>query len=554
MKRFTCMLLVLCMLCSASTWAFAQSGVDSTGITPIVTDPSQVEPLRVAYLRKTSNVLPGESNPMAIKLYEATGVPIEWIEIAEDGAAETIALMIAGGDDIDIIIAGDTIPVSMVSQYIGMNVFLPINQYVDTCMPFLSAVLEAAPEYAPAMYYADGHIYGLPYIQELDGLVLSGGRIMINQTWLDALNLAMPHTVDELYTVLAAFRDGGDLNGNGVDDEVAIGADFTSSLGMIGDTGNPVWTFTSCFGDGTRVTYFKNKNYNFLNSTEDGKIVFTANAQSFKETLAFFHKLYAEGMIEENAFTNANPFTKKLPDANYGMVMVWSNGLTEDYVPMEPIYGDAGMWNNALNNSEFQAVNGAVIMASTKQPELACKWLDAFYEPATSFQLNWGAAGTKEDEYRFVYDDQGYMWYLLNEEGKRYEPEWCTGGTLRWSTSICTAGPNAVLTEYFANIGELDPGATLVLDGQKVNGQDAMLENALIVPATMRLSTEDNQIYAQYYTQIENLVLAYVVGSILDGNIDATWDDYCASLESAGVNVLVSAVQNSYTEYLALDK
>ena len=547
MKKVTCILVALSMLLLMPLWAGAE------GIMPLVAQGADVTPLRVACVRNAGNVLPLEENPMAVKLYEATSVPIEWIEIAAEGAAETIALMIAGGDDVDIIISGNTIAPSMVSQYMGMNIFLPIDQYMQNNMPYLNAVLEAAPEYKSAMYYADGHVYGLPYIQELDGLVLTGGRIMINQTWLNALGLQMPHTVDELYEVLVAFNKGGDLNGNGEDDEVAIGADFTGSLGMIGDTGNLVWTFTSCFADGTRVAYHKDRNYNFLNATEDGKIVFTANSESFKETLKFFNKLYAQGMIEENAFTNANPFTKNLEDSKYGMLMVWSNILSEDYVAMEPIYGEAGMWNNTINNSEFQAVNGAVVMASTKQPELACQWLDTFFEPAMSFQLNWGAGGTAENEYRFVYDEKDYMWYLRDDKGERYTPQWCNTGALRWSTTFCSSGPNAVLSEYFENVGELDPGATLVLDDQIINGKKEMLKNALIVPATLRLSDEDNQTYAQYYTQVENLVLAYVVGSILDGNVDATWDGYCASLNDAGVDQLVLAVQNSYTQYLAME-
>jgi ABC-type glycerol-3-phosphate transport system substrate-binding protein len=49
----------------------------------------------------------------------------------------------------------------------------------------------------------------------------------INTEWLAKTGKSMPKTVDEFTAVLRAFRDAGDLNGNGKDDEIPYALDFT---------------------------------------------------------------------------------------------------------------------------------------------------------------------------------------------------------------------------------------------------------------------------------------------------------------------------------------
>ena len=58
--------------------------------------------------------------------------------------------------------------------------------------------------------------------------VLSPGPFVINKTWLDQLGLEVPTTVDEFTECLKAFRDAGDLNGNGIADEVPLATRFGS--------------------------------------------------------------------------------------------------------------------------------------------------------------------------------------------------------------------------------------------------------------------------------------------------------------------------------------
>lgn len=51
------------------------------------------------------------------------------------------------------------------------------------------------------------------------GLVLTPEPFFINTVWLEKVGKEMPTTVEEFKDVLMAFRDAGDLNGNGLADE-----------------------------------------------------------------------------------------------------------------------------------------------------------------------------------------------------------------------------------------------------------------------------------------------------------------------------------------------
>ena len=87
-------------------------------------------------------------------------------------------------------------------------------------MPNLKAFLDDNEQYQLEITAPNGHKYGFPYVEEMKGLVLTPGPFVINKTWLDKVGKEVPTTVDEWVDCLKAIRDGGDLNGNGEDDEI----------------------------------------------------------------------------------------------------------------------------------------------------------------------------------------------------------------------------------------------------------------------------------------------------------------------------------------------
>ena len=52
-------------------------------------------------------------------------------------------------------------------KYAKQGVIIPVEDYIDKYMPNLQKVFEQAPEYRTMCTDADGHIWALPWIEQL---------------------------------------------------------------------------------------------------------------------------------------------------------------------------------------------------------------------------------------------------------------------------------------------------------------------------------------------------------------------------------------------------
>ena len=100
---------------------------------------------------------------------EKTGIDIIWEFCSESMASERLRLMLAGGEDMPDIIM-NSVNKKEVVQYMDENLFRPMDDLVDTYMPNLATIYEKRPEYKQNSVAPDGHIYGVPYVEEMYGL------------------------------------------------------------------------------------------------------------------------------------------------------------------------------------------------------------------------------------------------------------------------------------------------------------------------------------------------------------------------------------------------
>ncbi|MBQ8953782.1 MAG: extracellular solute-binding protein, partial [Clostridia bacterium] len=211
------------------------------------------------------------------ELEEITGVHIDWTLVSTD--AETKRnLMWASGDLPDIIGQG-LFTESDLTTYYQYGVLLPIDEYIDTCMPNLKWVCskEGFETVLNSLKQADGKIYSLPKI-ESDNHTQVTSQVSINKTWLDALGLDMPTTTDELYDVLVAFKEK-DPNGNGEQDEIP----FTYLYGQNWMNGQ----LNGWFGVTTdfRIDL-------------DGHVTYSPSEDGYKEMVKFIRRLYTDGLMD----------------------------------------------------------------------------------------------------------------------------------------------------------------------------------------------------------------------------------------------------------------
>jgi putative aldouronate transport system substrate-binding protein len=162
--------------------------------------------------------------------------------------------------------------------------FVQLDPLVEKYGTNLKDIFSKDPDFERSTRALDGNIYGIALKM---GWIPECYAVMgINQNWLDKLNLKMPATTDEFYTVLKAFKEK-DPNGNGIADEIP-------------------WTFqgwnygpVEMFGAFGLVDSY---NDTWLSVT-NGKLQYIPVQDGFQDAISWLHKLYAEGLIDQESFS-----------------------------------------------------------------------------------------------------------------------------------------------------------------------------------------------------------------------------------------------------------
>ncbi len=520
------------------------------GTLPIVKDPSKMQPIKIAVVVGAESTVPTAEKEMTKKIVEETGIPIEWQEIPADGSVEKINLMLTSGEYPDVFWNG--ISSDMAVQYSDQDVFVPTEELIDRYAPKLAAIFGQHPEYRQGSTMPNGHSYGFPYVEEMFGLVRTPGPFMINKAWLEQVGKEIPATVDEFVDCLRAFKEAGDLNGNGIADEIPYALEFGNS-GLFGSY-DSFYFFTGAFGLADSICS-GNPMADHLRLL-DGKITFAATDEAFRKTCDFFHGMYEQGLLDPDSFapsgTGVPLYINKLaqPEAVVGAFQCWTPrdnlvdvSVREQYVPIPRLTGPEGKCGGVVNFSEMQDTSMVAITDKCEYPEVVAALVNYCMDPEISITLNWGAIG-----YTYIKGDDGVLHFNLDENGEIIlQNGWQYFSEQRSNTSPCR-GSLVVLNEYYDKYADYTWDAVPILEGQKANGKEECLAEIQSVPKMM-LTLEENNKLSQIYGTIANIVNAYQMEAVMNGTDDAGWDTFKEDLKAAGVEELVNVYQQAYDRY-----
>ena len=210
---------------------------------------------RSGRLRHGSDRLAGsESEPnnrtIFKRLEESTNVHIEWTAIQSDQWGDKISLNMSNPNTLTDFIFTADFSDSNLLRYAKQGVVIALEEYIDTCMPNLQAVFEKYPEYRTMCTDTEGHIWALPWIEQLGvdktAIQTIGNMPFINTKWLNFLGLEMPHTVDEFEQVLTAFRD----NAASIQSEFGIEGSIIPMSCIVNDGDQDPAVLINGFGEG----------------------------------------------------------------------------------------------------------------------------------------------------------------------------------------------------------------------------------------------------------------------------------------------------------------
>lgn len=520
---------------------FAQTGY------PIILDTAKMPDIKV--YKSISDLEPEDPNEnlWMQNATAETGVTFDWTTVPGNSSAERVSMMLATNELPDVFWNGVTR--EQVLQYMDADLFMPVEDLVEQYMPNLKKIFEERPEYKALCVAPDGHMYGFPRVEEMNGLTSTPGGVYVNQEWLDKLDLEIPTTLDEWTDMLYAIKDAGDINGNGEADEYALSWDYSEGWDNIF-----AWV-SGCYGI-PDVTNGKDAMTNHL-YVRDGKIGYAPAEESFQKTAELFHQFYVDGILNPDSFAPATSGTslhkQKLQQdlPMIGTFMAWGRDgnitnldVKEQYVAQPRIEGPVGKSGFIRNTSELSTTSLGMITTACQYPEVVARFIDYCYAPKNSVTLNWGAEG-------FVYkeDENGILRWDVDDDGNMiFKNDFTEFWQMREFSTI--GGPNIVLNDYYDTVVEYPRDAQTLYNEQVECGKKELLEEYDAVSPMVWFLPEEQAQLDQLLPQINNVVDATIQSWIIDGGADTGFDQYKADLDAAGLQTYLSVWQGAYDRYL----
>ena len=477
------------------------------------------------------------------RLQEKTNVEIEWKAIQGDQWGEKITLAMADINTLTDFIFSAGFSDNDLLRYADQGVIIPLEDYIDAYMPNLKSVFDKFPEYRKMSTDANGHIWALPWIEQLGSektaIQTVSEMSFINKKWLDFLGLKIPTTIDEFEQVLIAFRD----HASELQAEFGIDGSIIPMSCIVNDGSQDMALLINGFGEG----YGDNDQGRHIAVTDDKKVICTATQEGFKDGIAWLHKLYEEGLIDPEAFTQEwSTYVSKGKSGRYGVCFSWdSANIIDDFngwVPLPALTADVR--NITPENGSFTSGydrGRCVVTAVAKNPALVCAWLDQMYDPFQSPQNNWGTYGEDDDFDIFVLG--------TNADGKEILQHAPLGDAspveVREAESV--NGPLAVLDEYYGVYVTCPDDAQYRLDWIKDYYTPDM--NTKYVYPNVFMSQEDTEELSNLQTDITKTINAKRSDWIMNGFTDADWDEYIKSLDAYGLEDMLAIFQKYLDAY-----
>lgn len=484
------------------------------------------------------------------RLEEKTNVHVEWKTIQSDQWGDKIQLEMANAKTLPDFIFNAGFGDTDLLKYAKQGVIINLEEYIDKYMPNLTKVFEQAPEYRAMCTDVDGHIWALPWIEQLGyektAIQSIGNMPFINKAWLDFLGLEMPKNVDEFKEVLVAFKDNADE----LKKEFNIDGDIIPLSCIMNDYDQDPSVLINGFGEG----YGDMDKGRHIAVTDDKQVICTATQEGFKKGMAWLHELYAEGLMDPEAFTQDwSTYVAKGKAGRYGVCFSWDVAniaqvsmdqliAGEGWVPLPAL--EADVKNITPQNESFTSGfdrGRCVVTAVAQNPALVCAWLDQMYDPFQSPQNNWGTYGE---------DDEFDIFTLgKNDEGEEMLKHTPLGDAspVEVREAEAVGGPLAILDSYYGKYVTTPDDAQYRLDWIKdIYTPD--MHNKYVFPKVF-MSTDDTKELSNLQTDIQKCINTAKSEWVMNGFTDDDWNKLQEDLEAYGLSKYLAIFQKYVDSY-----
>jgi putative aldouronate transport system substrate-binding protein len=498
------------------------------GTFPLVKDKITLKVLAV----KNSSVQDYSTNEFTKWYEEKTNVKVEWQFASPQDRQEKLNLVLATNDLPDLIIGFGVSPAQQM-VYGQQGVFIALNKLIDKYGVETKKTLEKYPEIRQATTAPNGNIYSLNSIDRNPHTMLQQ-KMWINTEWLKKLNLEMPKTTDEFEKVLKAFKEK-DPNGNGKADEIPMIGGIQDKL-----TGLDSFLMNSFI--------LNDLSADQLIFDDKGSIEVNFNKPGFKQGLQYLNKLYAQGLIAPESFTQNNDQMKTLVengDARVGVIsslipQVFSNIAGKrwlDYKTVPALKGPDGLQQSPYRYYAFNGGN-LLITNAAKNPEVAFRWADALYNYDIGMNANIGTDGIgwkKPTAGELGLNGKPANWLRLLASGTLQNNNWAQTTPYHFSREMfegLAAGPNEI--------------PRILYEETQKNYEPYKTKQEQSVPPVFfddAQSSELSDLQKTLKDYVKEMTTRFIIG---DASIDKEWDKYVQTLDGMNLKRYLQLYNEGY--------
>lgn len=510
---------------------------------PILNDKGAEEISFKIYSSKNASALDYNDMKVMQDLFEATNVTVDWSNVSESVYSEQKNLILGNKDNRPDAIYHAGMSAGEIIKYAQRNVILPISDYLEY-MPNLSKILKERPDiYNQLINVKDGKIYSLPRIEEM-GLLQNPNILFLNKNWAataieaGAVNgVSKADLVDgvtltsvQMEAFLKYFKEN-DMNGNGnAGDERPLSFVYNNWQGNQCD-------LYGMFGLNDNLEH---------RVIIDNKVVYTIQDDRFKEATNFIVKWVNAGYIDKVSFEQSqdNFLANGKGLEKYGAFYWWESDTVVDnadnYIVCAPLVGPDGSQTVCVSNNPEVGTGEVIVFSDCKNPEVLLAYLDRFYDPYVSAQINYGPIG-------IVYEEE------LDENGKLVQkpiPEGVTTDELRLQNA-----PFGIiyLSDYaWNNVVNMEPRAQLRVDRLAKYVKPYVGKNVLPCP-NLQFTLDELNVLGNYETNFNDYVRSKLISWLINGGVsDAEWSTFQMEIVSkCKLDEIQKVYQDAYDRFIA---
>lgn len=536
LQKTLCLTMVSAMLLGTSAFAEAETEAASAEETAETSEQNSMFPLEENYSFSIMTRVPSDSEQdfskkaLVQRMEETTNVTVEYQAIPDEQFNDKFKLALSKSNMPDVVTKMYIKPYDILG-YAKKGVFIPLEEYIDANMPNLTKVLDARPEVRAAITAADGHIYTLPFVNEWsknskENINVVGAVPYINVSWLEELGLEMPTTIDELKTVLEAFKN---------DITVENGEVVPMSF-RINQVNQDPGISLGAFGCGDNMDHYM--------VTNDKKVFYTMTQDDMREGLEWLHELYTEGLIDPEIFSqDVATYSAKVASGRVGVFYDWAIGLagdyTDEYEALPALAGPDGTVNIPRQNYYSFDMGVTALTGVCEKPDVVCAYIDQYFDPSMSIQNCYG-----------TYDDANYTNVFTMEDGMlKWTEEGAADAKVRNDQNLYDTF--AILADYYGVYVDrmMDSDAERLKMIQELYAP--YITSDYNYPSAF-MEQEDITRIAEIETDLKTYADQVKAEIVKDGITDEGWQAFQDKMNEMGLQELIELKQKGFDMFYEL--